>query len=54
MERQVRQLAELDRRKDEFLAILAHELRTPLQPLQTSLELIRRNAGAPGACRISR
>jgi len=32
---------EADRRKDEFLATLAHELRNPLAPLRTSLELIR-------------
>jgi two-component system, sensor histidine kinase len=37
------QLAIADRRKDEFLAILAHELRNPLAPIQTSLELVRRN-----------
>jgi signal transduction histidine kinase len=30
-----------DRRKDEFLAILAHELRNPLGPIRTGLELIR-------------
>jgi signal transduction histidine kinase len=35
------QLAEVDRRKDEFLAVLAHELRNPLAPIVTSLELIR-------------
>jgi len=35
------QLAESDRRKDEFIAILAHELRNPLTPIVTSLELIR-------------
>ncbi|MBA2492641.1 MAG: PAS domain S-box protein [Gammaproteobacteria bacterium] len=29
------------RRKDEFLATLAHELRNPLAPLSTSLELMR-------------
>jgi signal transduction histidine kinase len=29
------------RRKDEFLALLAHELRNPLAPLVTGLELIR-------------
>jgi PAS domain S-box-containing protein len=31
-----------DRRKDDFLATLAHELRNPLTPLQNSLELLRR------------
>jgi PAS domain S-box-containing protein len=31
-----------DRRKDDFLATLAHELRNPLAPLRNSLELLRR------------
>ncbi len=35
-------LKEADRRKDEFLAILAHELRNPLAPLQNGLQLLRR------------
>ncbi|MEO5821733.1 MAG: ATP-binding protein [Vicinamibacteraceae bacterium] len=30
-----------DRRKDEFLAVLAHELRNPLAPIRAGLELIR-------------
>ena len=30
-----------DRRKDEFLATLAHELRNPLAPLRTSLQVLR-------------
>ena len=34
-------LRESDRRKDEFLAILAHELRNPLAPLSNALEAIR-------------
>jgi signal transduction histidine kinase len=34
-------LSEADRRKDEFLAVLAHELRNPLAPLRAGLELIR-------------
>jgi signal transduction histidine kinase/ActR/RegA family two-component response regulator len=34
------------RRKDDFLAMLAHELRNPLTPLVTSIELIRRAGGA--------
>jgi two-component system, sensor histidine kinase len=31
---------EADRRKDEFLAMLAHELRNPLAPLRTGLQLL--------------
>jgi PAS domain S-box-containing protein len=34
-------LREADRRKDEFLAILAHELRNPLAPICTALEILR-------------
>eukprot|EP00913_Durusdinium_trenchii_P008905 g8371.t1 len=34
-------LSETDRRKDEFLATLAHELRNPLAPIRTGLEAIR-------------
>ena len=36
------QLRDADTRKDEFLAMLAHELRNPLAPIRTGLELIRR------------
>jgi signal transduction histidine kinase len=35
-------LREADRRKDEFLAILAHELRNPLAPLRNGLEILKR------------
>jgi len=35
------QLREQDRRKDEFLATLAHELRNPLAPLRNAIELSR-------------
>lgn len=34
-------LKEANRRKDEFLATLAHELRNPLAPLRNGLELMR-------------
>jgi len=34
-------LVEGDRRKDEFLAMLAHELRNPLAPIRTSTALLR-------------
>jgi signal transduction histidine kinase/CheY-like chemotaxis protein len=37
-----------DQRKDEFLATLAHELRNPLAPLRTALELLR-SSGADAA-----
>ena len=47
LERQMQQMAEADRRKDEFLAILAHELRNPLQPLQTAVELMEHDADRP-------
>jgi PAS domain S-box-containing protein len=39
-------LQEADRRKDEFLATLAHELRNPLAPIANSVELLRL-AGGP-------
>jgi signal transduction histidine kinase/ActR/RegA family two-component response regulator len=35
-------LRELDRRKDEFLAMLAHELRNPLAPIGAAAELLQR------------
>jgi PAS domain S-box-containing protein len=41
-------LQEADRRKDEFLATLAHELRNPLAPLRNGLEILRRS-GADAA-----
>lgn len=34
-------LIEADRRKDEFLAILAHELRNPLAPIVSGVEILR-------------
>jgi PAS domain S-box-containing protein len=37
-----------DREKDEFLALLAHELRNPLAPIRLALE-VERQAGADGA-----
>jgi PAS domain S-box-containing protein len=36
------ELREADRRKDEFLATLAHELRNPLAPIRTAAELLKR------------
>jgi PAS domain S-box-containing protein len=37
-------LSKADRRKDEFLATLAHELRNPLAPIRNALQLIRLSA----------
>jgi GAF domain-containing protein len=38
---------EADRRKDEFIAMLAHELRNPLSPLRTATEVLRLGSGKP-------
>lgn len=37
-----RELRDVDRRKDEFLATLAHELRNPLGPIRNAVELLCR------------
>ena len=37
----LRQRDEADQRKDEFLAMLGHELRNPLAPLRTGMELLK-------------
>ncbi|MBV8799735.1 MAG: PAS domain-containing sensor histidine kinase, partial [Alphaproteobacteria bacterium] len=37
----IERLAESDRRKDEFLATLAHELRNPLAPIANGVQLIK-------------
>ncbi len=39
--RLVLELKENDRRKDEFLATLAHELRNPLAPIRNGLQILR-------------
>jgi signal transduction histidine kinase len=41
-----------DRRKDEFLAMLAHELRNPLAPISAAAQLL--NMGPPDAGRVER
>jgi len=53
LELRARELAEADRRKDEFLAMLAHELRNPLAPIRNALEIIRLD-GDPGAVSAAR
>lgn len=38
------ELSEADRRKDEFLAVLAHELRNPLAPIRNAMQYLRLKA----------
>ncbi len=40
-------LRDADRRKDEFLAVLGHELRNPLAPLTTGIQLLRTATDKP-------
>jgi signal transduction histidine kinase len=42
-------LREVDRRKDDFLATLAHELRNPLAPICNALEILRLRPNDPDA-----
>ena len=42
-------LRETDRRKSEFLAVLAHELRNPLAPIRNGIDMLRISAGNPAA-----
>ncbi|HWN81429.1 MAG TPA: PAS domain S-box protein, partial [Candidatus Udaeobacter sp.] len=48
------ELRENDRRKDEFLATLAHELRNPLAPIRNSLEIMKRAQGDAGLIQQAR
>ncbi|MEO8358518.1 MAG: PAS domain S-box protein [Vicinamibacteria bacterium] len=48
------QLREGDRLKDEFLAILAHELRNPLAPLRNALGILKKADGNSAAARDAR
>ena len=45
--RSMEALREADRRKSEFLATLAHELRNPLAPIRNALELLRLSGDKP-------
>jgi two-component system CheB/CheR fusion protein len=40
-------LRDADRRKDEFLALLAHELRNPLAPIAAGIEILRASGNDP-------
>ena len=45
LQRAEAQLRDIDRRKDEFLATLAHELRNPLAPMRNALQILRLKSG---------
>lgn len=45
LQEQMRSLANLHRRKDEFLAMLSHELRNPLSPILNAVHLLRLQGG---------
>jgi PAS domain S-box-containing protein len=47
-------LRQADRRKDEFLAMLAHELRNPLAPIRNSLHIMKVASADPAAAEQAR
>ncbi len=47
-------LREADRRKDDFIALLAHELRNPLAPLRNGLNMLRLAGGDANAVAAAR
>jgi len=52
--RLIEELRDQDRRKDEFLATLAHELRNPLAPMNNGLQLMRLAASSPATLEHAR
>jgi signal transduction histidine kinase len=54
LERANEALQDADRRKDEFLATLAHELRNPLAPIRNALEIMRVSSTKPEAAQRAR
>lgn len=49
LEALTRRLADNDRRKDEFLALLGHELRNPLAPIHNAIQILKLEQPAPGS-----
>jgi PAS domain S-box-containing protein len=47
LQQHMAELADADRRKDEFLAVLAHEMRGPLAPIVTCVRLLRSQGPVP-------
>ena len=52
--RLLEQLVDADRRKDEFLAMLAHELRNPLAPIRNAAAIMRQAADKPAVVERAR
>lgn len=49
LERALASLREADANKDQFMAVLAHELRNPLAPIRAAADLLRMAGGADAA-----
>jgi PAS domain S-box-containing protein len=47
-------LRDADRRKDEFIALLAHELRNPLAPIRNGLQVMQLGSADPGTINQAR
>jgi two-component system CheB/CheR fusion protein len=45
LQKRIAELAAADKHKNEFLAILAHELRNPLAPLRNAVQILHRSPG---------
>ena len=54
LRQRVEELAEADRKKDEFIALLAHELRNPLAPIRAGLHVLKLGAADAGALERAR
>lgn len=51
LEQRTEELAQAERKKDDFLALLAHELRNPLSPIRMAVQLLAREQ-VPSGSRI--
>lgn len=54
LERSQEEFCEADRRKDAFLALLAHELRDPIAPIRNAVEILRLAGDDPAAVEPAR